>query len=196
MDRIGDYVFLRELGRGVHGRVFLARAPTRLGLDADQVAVKVLAVTGKRRRVRCRRGGAEVYSPTSGPERLLELHDVAMDGGTVFYAMRHEPSGRWRPRPGGDPPRAPGGGGARRPAAAHELHEAGIVHRAIKPGNMFLDHSGALLCRAGRRPPAVARGHPLTGLGTRGDPRTSSSSTRCSCRVARRVGPATSGRSG
>lgn len=44
MDRIGDYVLLRELGRGVHGRVFLARAPTRLGLDVDQVAVKVLAV--------------------------------------------------------------------------------------------------------------------------------------------------------
>ena len=46
MDRIGDYVLLRELGRGVHGRVFLARAPTRLGLDVDQVAVKVLAVPG------------------------------------------------------------------------------------------------------------------------------------------------------
>ncbi len=46
MDRIGDYVLLRELGRGVHGRVFLARAPARLGLDVAQVAVKVLAVRG------------------------------------------------------------------------------------------------------------------------------------------------------
>ena len=32
MERIADYVFLRELGRGDHSQVYLARTPRRLGI--------------------------------------------------------------------------------------------------------------------------------------------------------------------
>ena len=39
MDRVADYVFLRELGRGEHSQVYLARTPRRLGIDTDTVAV-------------------------------------------------------------------------------------------------------------------------------------------------------------
>ena len=39
-------MFLRELGRGEHSQVYLARTPRRLGLAADTVAVKVLSLTG------------------------------------------------------------------------------------------------------------------------------------------------------
>ena len=48
--RIGDYVFLRELGRGEHSHVYLARAPRRLGLAADTVAVKLLSLRNRRLR--------------------------------------------------------------------------------------------------------------------------------------------------
>ena len=46
MDRIADYVLLRELGRGEHSEVYLARAPGRLGIEVDTVAVKVFTLPG------------------------------------------------------------------------------------------------------------------------------------------------------
>ena len=88
-----------------------------------------------------------------------------MDGGTLFYAMRHQALGslasptrevprreRRRGRPGAD--------------AAHELHEAGIVHRAIKPSNIFLDPAGAVLAEP-EVFHVVSHGQPLTSISTR-----------------------------
>ncbi len=82
-----------------------------------------------------------------------------MEGDTVYYAMRHEPHGSLAApvREASRRQRLAAVGEAAR--AVHELHEAGIVHRAIKPGNVFLGHEGALLSE-----PAVAhllsRAHP------------------------------------
>ncbi len=45
MDRIADYTFIRSLGKGNHGDFYLATPPPRLGIDAEYVAVKVLAST-------------------------------------------------------------------------------------------------------------------------------------------------------
>jgi serine/threonine-protein kinase len=48
---------------------------------------------------------------------------------------------------------------------AHDLHEAGVVHRGIAPSSILLDQAGAVLGE-----PAVAhllsRGHTLSGMGT------------------------------
>ncbi len=150
MDRIGDYVLLRELGRGVHGRVFLARAPARLGLDVEQVAVKVLAVPGSDTGFGAVAEELTAYADV-GSERLLELYEVAMEGDTVYYAMRHEPHGSLAApvREASRRQRLAAVGEAAR--AAHELHEAGIVHRAIKPGNVFLGH--AVRCSPSRPSP-------------------------------------------
>jgi serine/threonine-protein kinase len=54
--------------------------------------------------------------------------------------------------------------------AAHDLHEAGIAHRAIKPANVFLGRAGAVLSEPGLAH-LLSRGQPLTGVGTRGDAR-------------------------
>src|SRR3954471_10868869 len=88
VDRVADYVFLRELGRGEHSQVYLARTPRRLGIDTDTVAVKVLSLTPA--------DGfdavADELSLVAGlrSPQLVPLYDVGMDTGTVFYAMRHE----------------------------------------------------------------------------------------------------------
>jgi serine/threonine protein kinase len=142
VDRVADYVFLRELGRGEHSQVFLARTPRRLGIAPETVAVKVL-------------------SPIGGEG----FDDVGTDAGVVFYAMRHEPSGSLS-APARDLTRRERllamAGAAR---GAHDMHEAGIVHRGIGPSNVLLDKTGAVLAE-----PAIGhlltRGHTVNGLGT------------------------------
>lgn len=162
MDRIADYVLLRELGRGEHSRVYLARTPPRLGLSADTVAVKVMAL-----------GGSEGFDAVAAElglvaalrcPQLVPLYDVGLDAGEVFYAMRHESAGSLaapaRDLTRGDRLLAL----ARAARGAHELHEAGVAHRGIGPTNILLGKAGVVLAE-----PAVAHllssGHTVSGLG-------------------------------
>jgi serine/threonine protein kinase len=167
VDRIADYVFLRELGRGDHSQVYLARTPRRLGIAADTVAVKVLTLTGT--------DGFDALADelslfaALGSPQLVPMYDVGMEGGKeggmVFYAMRHEPVGSLS---------APARDLTRREnllavalaaRGAHQMHEAGLAHRGIGPTNILLDNAGAVLAE-----PAVGHllthGHTLSGLGT------------------------------
>lgn len=163
MDRVADYVFLRELGRGEHSQVFLARPPRRLGIAADTVAVKVLHLTGT--------DGFDALADelslfaALGAPQLIPMYDVGMDAGLVFYVMRYETFGSLsapaRELTRGDRLEAV----ARAARGAHEMHEAGLVHRGIGPSNILLGRAGAVLGE-----PAVGhlltQGHTLSGLGT------------------------------
>ncbi|MFL6027565.1 MAG: protein kinase domain-containing protein [Friedmanniella sp.] len=163
VDRIGDYVFLRELGRGEHSSVYLARTPSRLGLATDTVAVKVLSMTGTD-------GFEDLAEELAlfaglGSPRLVPMYDAGIDAGVVFYAMRHARLGSLAV-PARDltrRERLQAVAGAAR--GAHDLHEAGVVHRGIAPSSILLDQAGAVLGE-----PAVAhllsRGHTLSGMGT------------------------------
>lgn len=162
MDRVADYPLLRELGRGEHSEVFLARPPRRLGIDADAVAVKVLHLPGT--------DGFDVLADELGLfaglgcPQLVPMYEVGTDAGTVFYAMRHEPSGSLS---------APARQLSRREQlravataarGAHALHEAGLAHRGIGPTNVLLGPAGPVLAE-----PAVGHlltsGHTLVALG-------------------------------
>ena len=88
MDGAADYVFLREIGRGLHGRVFLARAPARLEVDEPQVAVKVLLAPASDGGFDALVGELEAFAEVGSP-RLVPVHDVAMDGG--MHVLRHAP---------------------------------------------------------------------------------------------------------
>jgi serine/threonine protein kinase len=162
-DRIGDYVFLRELGRGEHSQVYLARTPRRLGIATETVAVKVLSLTGTD-------GFDAVVDDLSlfaalGSPRLVPMYDVGMDAGVVFYAMRHEPGGSLSGPARDLPRREQLLAVARAARGAHQLHEAGLAHRGIAPTNILLDRADAVLAE-----PAVGHllthGHTLSGLGT------------------------------
>ncbi len=162
LDRVGDYAFLRELGRGEHSSVYLARAPRRLGIAADTLAVKVLSLPGTD-------GFDAVVDDLSvfaaiGAPQLVPMYDVGEDAGVVFYAMRHEPLGSLAAPVRVLTRRERLLAVARAARGAHEMHEAGSVHRGIGPTNVLLGKAGAVLGE-----PAVAHllahGHTLTGLG-------------------------------
>jgi eukaryotic-like serine/threonine-protein kinase len=163
VDRVADYVFLRELGRGEHSQVYLARTPRRLGIAPDTVSVKVLALTGTDG-FDALADELSLFAGIGAPE-LVPMYDVGMDSGVVFYAMRHEPLGSLS-APARDLTRRERLQAVARAArGAHEMHEAGLVHRGIGPTNILLDNAGAVLGE-----PAVGhlltRGHTLSGLGT------------------------------
>ena len=163
MDGSADYVFLRELGRGAHSQVYLARTPrsprSRRGHGRGQGAVPA------RERAASTPWPSELslVAALRSPQ-LVPMYDVGMDAGVVFYAMRHEPigvAGRTGARP--DAPGAPWAvapGGPRRARDARGRPS----HRGIGPTNILLDTEGAVLAE-----PAVGHllthGHTLSGLG-------------------------------
>jgi serine/threonine protein kinase len=164
VDRIADYQLVRSLGEGNHGEFFLATPPGRLGLDAEFVAVKVLGGGGSgedtfRRTTRELRAFAAVRSPY-----LTTLLDAGQDGTRFFYAMPYFPLGSLaapaRPLDRSEILRAL----EHASLAAHALHEAGIVHRGIKPANVLLHEGGARLSDLGLAQ-VLAPGQTMTGMG-------------------------------
>jgi eukaryotic-like serine/threonine-protein kinase len=141
---IADYELLRELGSGSRGRYYLARRPPRLALDVEYVAVKVFgweSTSDTFRRVTARlRAFAGVRSPYLGP-----LYDVGQHDGIFYTSMEFLAAGSLRSpvQPVEPALRVRAVGDAARALSA--LHLAGLVHAAVKPGNVLLDPYGAKL---------------------------------------------------
>jgi serine/threonine protein kinase len=162
MQGIADYEFVRSLGQGNHGEFFLARRPARLPVQAEQVAVKVVGGTGEdafRRATRELKAFAVVQSP-----HLVTLYDAGQQGGVFYYSMEYLAAGSLAE------PTSPVSREAKIRAvacaarAAQALHDAGIVHRDIKPGNMLLTAEGAKLSDLGLSQ-VLTPGVEVTGMG-------------------------------
>ncbi|MBI4614068.1 MAG: protein kinase [Planctomycetes bacterium] len=139
--RIGGYEILEEIGRGGMGVVYRARHQA-LGRE---VALKVLLVEGEPRPSQVRRFAREGLSIARlDHPNIVRIYEWGRDGDIHFIAM----------------PLVPGDalddliekGTLSRTKAArlvesvaralHYAHEAGVVHRDLKPGNIRVDEEG------------------------------------------------------
>jgi serine/threonine protein kinase len=143
VDQIADYQLVRPLGAANYGEFYLAVPPPRLNLTDEYVTVKVLSGMSSddafRRASRELRAFASVQSP-----HLVTLYDAGQEGTAFFYSMEYSPLGTLaepaRPVAPADIDRAV----AAAARAAHSLHEAGVLHRAINPATVMLVEDGTI----------------------------------------------------
>jgi serine/threonine protein kinase len=158
---IADYQVVRVLGEGNNGRFYLARPPARLGLPDEFVALKVFTGTHSEqayeRGVRELRAFARVSSPY-----LVKVYDAVLQD-SFLYAMEYCPLGSLaapaRPLSRGEVLRAV----AHAARALHALHEAGLTHGDLKPGNVLVTEDGGKLSDLGLAR-VLTPGVTLTGM--------------------------------
>lgn len=136
MKRIADYEFVRELGAGNHGRYFQARTPKRLGVADELCAVKVLGAQASGDAFKRMVNELKLFASAKSPY-LARLLDAGHEDGTLYYASAYYPAGSLAEGTGLDSAQTVRAV-ADAALGAHALHELGVAHRDIKPGNILL----------------------------------------------------------
>jgi len=140
-ERLGPYEIHALIGKGGMGEVYRAR-DTRLDRT---VAIKVLPPEFSAQEERLRRfeQEAQVLGALSHPN-LLAIHDVGSQNGTHFLVseLLEGESLRERLQEGALPVRKAMDLGVQIAKGLAAAHEKGIVHRDVKPDNIFLTRDG------------------------------------------------------
>jgi serine/threonine protein kinase len=144
MRKLGRYLLEDRLGAGSFATVWKAYDPE---LDTD-VAVKVLADNwASNADVRERfLAEARLLRRISSP-RVVRVHDVGVEDDRPYFVMDYVPGGTLAEQIGHCRPAEALRLAAESGYAVHVLHDAGVVHRDVKPSNLLLD--------TGRTPTAV-----------------------------------------
>jgi len=163
---IADYRFARSLGLGNHGVYYLAYRPERLHIDAEFVAVKVLSGSNSRDTFRRATRELAAFAAVKSPY-LVTLYDAGQQGDELYYSMEYLPDGSLADAIGTLPLGQILTAVADAARAAHALHEAGIAHNDIKPGNVLLHDGHAKLSDLGLSQ-LLTPGLTITGIGSTG----------------------------
>jgi serine/threonine protein kinase len=146
--QVADYRILGPLGEGTDDRLFAAVAPSRLGLTAERVAIKIVDGLTDADLVRRATDELRLFASVQS-EYLVQLYDAGQDEGALFYSMEYPLLGSLaapaRTLTTGETLRAVSDAAR----GAHALHEAGIAHRNITPSRILLNEHGAKLADLG-----------------------------------------------
>jgi hypothetical protein len=143
--RYGQYELVRKLGSGGMGEVFLAehvlmKRPCALKLIHSAAAGESRAVARFEREVRTT---ASLTHP-----HTIEIYDYGhTDGGTFYYVMEYLPGLGLDQLLAEHGPLPPGRAIyllQQVCSALAEAHSAGLIHRDLKPGNLFVSERGGL----------------------------------------------------
>jgi serine/threonine protein kinase len=163
---IADYRFIRILGAGNNGVFYLAGRPDRLRIDAEFVAVKVLSGSNSQDTFRRATRELAAFAAVSSPY-LVTLYDAGQQGDDLYYSMEYLPAGSLADPAEKLRPETILAAVADAARAAHALHEAGIAHNDIKPGNVMLQDGGGKLSDLGLSQ-LLTPGLTITGIGSAG----------------------------
>ncbi len=148
MQQIADYEVLQQLGEGSQGQYWLARPPARLGVSDQTVAVKTMVHAASDAEFARLARHLQLYASVESP-CLHRVYDVGQQGNLIYIAGEYVPGGSLtrpaRPFSRVDVLRAL----ADAARGAHALHEVGIAHRAVRPGNVILAEGHAKLADMG-----------------------------------------------
>lgn len=144
MQQIADYEIIQPLGEGSQGQFWLARTPARLEIEASVVALKTINHAASDDDFTRLTDHLRLYASIES-SNLVPLYDLGQQGGLLYMAGEYLEAGSLaqpsRPLSRVDVLQALG----EACLGAHALHEVGMPHRSIRPGNVLLSDSGAKL---------------------------------------------------
>jgi outer membrane murein-binding lipoprotein Lpp len=136
------YQLLKELGRGGMGVVYLAR---QHGLNRE-VALKMVLAGGHATATEKARFLAEAEAvATVRHPGVVQVFDFGTHDGHPFFALEYLPGGSLAAKLNGTPlpPKEAAALVVKIARAVQAAHDAGTIHRDLKPGNILFDADGS-----------------------------------------------------
>ncbi len=137
MEKIADYQLLLQLGEESLGRTYKAETPSRLGVAAQYLTIKI------RKRLVNDEGFSKLClhlataNSVQGPH-VAQIYDVGQEGDYIYVASEFFDGGSLE-KPALPLSRVDVLSAVSAAAqGAHELHEVGLTHCAITPGNIMV----------------------------------------------------------
>jgi hypothetical protein len=141
-ERIAQYEILGELGRGGMGVVYKAQ-DQRLN---RQIALKVILAGGHAGEADRKRFQVEVEAAAQLQHpNIVQVYEVGEDDGRPYMALEYCPGGSLEDQIRDQPqsPREAAQLVAKLAQALQHAHQAGIVHRDVKPANVLIASDGS-----------------------------------------------------